>query len=153
MPLHKEIKKFCSEINRKIFHLINTFLKERLTVKVLIAVAVATAGLWIMLSVSVRQFFSLVVAGDKNTAGILAGLFSGFAYAVLIIIIRILAQNFNPLVMTFFQNLFIAICLILSASQLVGTRRNRGCAFNHSADSLFQRHEGHNCKQDRYIRL
>lgn len=87
------------------------FLKERLTVKVLIAVAVATAGLWIMLGVSVSQFFNLVVAGDKNTGGILAGLFSGFAYAVLIIIIRILAQNFNPMVMTFFQNLFIAVVL------------------------------------------
>jgi drug/metabolite transporter (DMT)-like permease len=92
------------------------FLKERLTVKVLIAVAVATAGLWIMLGVSVSQFFSLVVAGDKNTGGILAGLFSGFAYAVLIIIIRTLAQNFNPMIMTFFQNLFIATMLLPSVS-------------------------------------
>lgn len=88
------------------------FLKERLTVKVLIAVAVATAGLWIMLGISVSQFFSLVIAGDRNTGGILAGLFSGFAYAILIIVIRILAQNFNPLVMTFFQNLIIAVLLL-----------------------------------------
>jgi drug/metabolite transporter (DMT)-like permease len=89
------------------------FLKERLTIKVLIAVALATAGLWIMLGVSVSQFFSLVVAGDKDAGGILAGLFSGFAYAVLIIVIRILAQNFNPMIMTFFQNLFIAVVLSL----------------------------------------
>lgn len=92
------------------------FLKERLTVKVLIAVALSTAGLWIMLGVSVSPFFNLVVAGDKNTWGILAGLLSGFAYAVLIIIIRILAQNFNPMVMTFFQNLFIAAILLPSVS-------------------------------------
>jgi drug/metabolite transporter (DMT)-like permease len=88
------------------------FLRERLTIKVLIAIALSTTGLCIMLGISVSQFFSLVVAGDKNTGGILAGLFSGFTYAVVIIIIRILAQNFNPLIMTFFQNLFIAAMLL-----------------------------------------
>lgn len=88
------------------------FLKERLTIKVLASIIIATAGLWIMLGISISQFFSLVIAGDKNTGGILAGLFSGFVYAILVIIIRILAQSINPLVMTFFQNLFIAIFLI-----------------------------------------
>ncbi|BCB96351.1 hypothetical protein JZK55_12730 [Dissulfurispira thermophila] len=88
------------------------FLREKLTIKVLVSVTIATAGLWIMLGISVSQFFGLVIAGDKNTGGILAGLFSGFAYAVLIILIRILAQNFNPLIMTFFQNFFIAIFLM-----------------------------------------
>lgn len=88
------------------------FLKERLTVRVLLAVAIATTGLWIMLDVSATQFLKLAVEGDKNTGGILAGLFSGFAYAVLIIIIRMLAQNFNPVIMTFFQNLIIASALL-----------------------------------------
>lgn len=88
------------------------FLKEKLTARILLAVTVATAGLWIMLDVSVRQFLDLLIAGDKNTGGILAGLFSGFAYAVLIIVIRVLAQSFNPLIMTFFQNLFIAVMML-----------------------------------------
>ncbi|MBI3592123.1 MAG: EamA family transporter, partial [Nitrospirae bacterium] len=87
------------------------FLKERLTGRVLTAVAVATAGLWIMLDVSVSSFISLILAGDRNTGGILSGLFSGFAYAILIIIFRVFAQNFNPLVMTFFQNFVIAALL------------------------------------------
>ncbi|MDI6800908.1 MAG: EamA family transporter [Thermodesulfovibrionales bacterium] len=87
------------------------FLKERLTFRVLLAVAVASAGLWIMLGISAQEFFGLLTAGDKNTAGIFAGLFSGFAYAVLIVAIRILSQNFNPIVMAFFQNLFIAAVL------------------------------------------
>ena len=88
------------------------FLKEKLTTKVLLAVTVATAGLWIMLDISVSQFLDLLIAGDKDTRGIFAGIFSGFAYAALIIVVRIFAQNFNPLVMTFFQNIVIAIILL-----------------------------------------
>ncbi|HAK89676.1 MAG: hypothetical protein A2X55_04615 [Nitrospirae bacterium GWB2_47_37] len=87
------------------------FLRERLTMKILLAVAVATAGLWIMLGVSAGELFRLAVAGDRNTGGIIAGLFSGLAYAILIILIRILAKDFNPLVLTFFQNLIIAAVL------------------------------------------
>lgn len=88
------------------------FLKERLTAKILLAVAAASAGLWIMLGISVGQFIDLMVAGDRNTGGILAGLLSGFAYAVLVILIRIFAQNFPPVLMTFFQNIVIALLLL-----------------------------------------
>lgn len=88
------------------------FLKERLTVRILLAVIVATAGLWIMLGVSVGQFIDLLIAGDKNTGGILSGILSGFAYAMLIILIRVFAQNYHPLVLTFSQNLIIAIILV-----------------------------------------
>jgi drug/metabolite transporter (DMT)-like permease len=87
------------------------FLKERLTIRILLAVAVATAGLWIMLGVSAGRFIDLLVAGDMNTGGILAGLLSGFAYAVLIILFRIFAQTIHPLVMTFSQNIIIAALL------------------------------------------
>ncbi|HCL81759.1 MAG TPA: hypothetical protein DHW81_05915 [Nitrospiraceae bacterium] len=64
-----------------------------------------------MLGVSAGELFRLAVAGDRNTGGIIAGLFSGLAYAILIILIRILAKDFNPLVLTFFQNLIIAAVL------------------------------------------
>ncbi len=96
------------------------FLRERLTARVLVSVALATVGLWIMLGVSVPDFIRLVRAGDENTGGILSGLFSGFAYAVLIITFRVLAQNFHPLVMTFFQNSMIAL-LLLPFVRVTGT--------------------------------
>ncbi len=108
------------------------FLKERLTKKVLLAVAVATAGLWIMLGISASELFKLAAAGDRNTGGILAGLFSGFAYALLIILIRILAKDFNPLVMTFFQNLIIAVVLspfVFSTPKLLNSLTSAWWAF------------------------
>lgn len=79
-------------------------LKEKATVAVLAAVATATFGLWVMLDVSPGQFVDLMVAGDRNTGGIMAGLFSGFAYAAIVIILRILAQAVRPLVVLLFQN-------------------------------------------------
>lgn len=88
------------------------FLKERLTPKILSAVVIASAGLWIMLDFSLTQFIALIAAGDQNTKGILAGLFSGFAYAILIIVLRIFAQNFNPILLTLSQNLMIALILM-----------------------------------------
>ncbi|GAB4423507.1 MAG: EamA family transporter [Thermodesulfovibrionales bacterium] len=88
------------------------FLKERLTWRILLAVATATLGLWIMLGVSVSHFLDLIIAGDRNTGGILAGLLSGLSYAVLIILFRIFAQGYHPLVMTFFQNLIISFILL-----------------------------------------
>ena len=88
------------------------FLKERLTGRVLLAVFTASAGLWIMLGVSMGQFVDLMVAGDRNTGGILAGLLSGFAYAVLVILFRIFAQRFSPVLMAFSQNTVIAALLV-----------------------------------------
>src|SRR5208283_465347 len=88
------------------------FLKERLTVKVFASIVIATAGLWIMLGVSYGDFMSLIFSGDKNMAGILAGLLSGIAYALLIIVLRVLSRNFNPLIMTFVQNSVIALILL-----------------------------------------
>lgn len=88
------------------------FLKERLTWKILLAVAVATAGLWVMLDVSLKQFIDLLMAGDRNTGGIIAGLLSGLAYAVLVIIMRVMSQSFHPLVMTFSQNFIVSLILL-----------------------------------------
>lgn len=88
------------------------FLKERLTRKVLVAILIASLGLWVMFGMSASQFMNLIKAGDKNTGGILAGLFSGFTYAVVVIIMRVLSQSFHPLVMTFSQNLIIAAILL-----------------------------------------
>lgn len=87
------------------------FLKEKVTRRILFAILAGGAGLWIMLDLSARTFIGLLLAGDRNTAGIVAGLFSGFAYAVLIIVFRKVALSSRPLIMTLFQN--IVVCLLL----------------------------------------
>ncbi|HET6514255.1 MAG TPA: DMT family transporter [Thermodesulfovibrionales bacterium] len=88
------------------------FLRERLTGKIVLSVTIATAGLWTLLDVSVSGFVSMAVTGNRDTGGILAGLFSGFAYGMLVILIRIFAQNYHPMIMTFFQNLVVAALLV-----------------------------------------
>jgi drug/metabolite transporter (DMT)-like permease len=79
------------------------FLKEIITKRIIAVIIIASIGLWIML-----DGFSFK---EGHTAGIIAGLVSGFAYAVIIIFVRIHAQNFNPLVLAFFSNATIAILL------------------------------------------
>jgi drug/metabolite transporter (DMT)-like permease len=88
------------------------FLPERLTARVLVAVGLATTGLWLLLGVSPTRFLSLLMSGNRETVGILAGLLSGVAYAAVVIIVRIAAQRTHPLVMTFFQNLAIVVLLL-----------------------------------------
>ncbi|MBI4683758.1 MAG: EamA family transporter [Nitrospirae bacterium] len=79
------------------------FLNERITKKITIVIIIASAGLWIMLN-----GFSF---SDSHTAGLIAGLISGLAYAVIIIFVRFYAKDFKPLVLSFFSNTMIAILL------------------------------------------
>ncbi len=99
-------------------------LKERFTFKTLIAVLIATSGLWIMLGVSPEEFYYSLAKGSKDSLGIISGLFSGLAYAMVIILIRRLAPQYNPVVMTFFQNTLISVMLLpfakLSADLITG---------------------------------
>lgn len=88
------------------------FLRERLTIRLAMAVIISTAGLWIMLNISAKDLINLVLAGDKNTMGIIAGLISGIAYAFIVITFRIFSQNYHPLVLTFSQNIVIASLLL-----------------------------------------
>lgn len=80
------------------------FLKEKITEKVIIAIIIASVGLWIMLNGFTFQ--------EDHTRGILSGLFSGLTYAVIVILARVYAQNYNPLVLTFFSNIAIVILLV-----------------------------------------
>lgn len=95
------------------------FLKEKLTIRILLSIAVATAGLWIMLGISIKEFFGLIMEGDRNTGGIIAGLLSGVAYAILIIIMRVMSKGFHPFIIAFFQNSIIALILLPFASAKV----------------------------------
>ena len=86
--------------------------RERLTGRILLSVAVATLGLWVLLGLSPGRFAGMLTAGDRETLGTLAGLFSGFVYALLVIVSRIFARSAHPLVMTFFQNIVIVFLLL-----------------------------------------
>ncbi len=79
-------------------------LREKTTKGVVAALAIASAGLWIMLN-----GFSL---SDSHAAGIMAGLISGVMYAGIIISARIFTQGLDPIVLTFFSNMVIAAVLL-----------------------------------------
>lgn len=49
---------------------------------------------------------------ETMAAGIIAGLISGLAYAIIIILLRKYSQQFHPLVLAFFINLFLGIFLL-----------------------------------------
>ena len=49
---------------------------------------------------------------EQHMKGIAAGVFSGFTYAVLIILGRSLALKFTPLLITVFQNLVVVLLLL-----------------------------------------
>jgi drug/metabolite transporter (DMT)-like permease len=80
------------------------FLKEVITKRIVMVIIIASIGLWVML-----DGFSFK---ENQTAGIMAGLASGLAYAIIVIFLRIHAKNFNPLVLAFFTNAFITILLV-----------------------------------------
>jgi RarD protein len=78
-------------------------LKERISRAALIAIVLASVGLWIML-----EGFSF---DRHDTDGIIAGLLSGCAYATLILYVRFHAQRFHPIVFALFTNTAV-ICLL-----------------------------------------
>ena len=80
------------------------FLSEKITTKIAVVIVISSIGLWIML-----DGFSLQTG---HTAGIISGIISGFAYAVILILVRKYARNFHPLVLTFLINIVIAALLV-----------------------------------------
>ncbi|OGW40943.1 MAG: hypothetical protein A2Y97_03125 [Nitrospirae bacterium RBG_13_39_12] len=79
-------------------------LKESIDRIVITAIIISTAGLLLML-----KGLSL---SEQDVKGIIAGVLSGLSYALIIIIGRSLAQRFNTLVITFFQNLVVVLILL-----------------------------------------
>jgi drug/metabolite transporter (DMT)-like permease len=79
------------------------FLREKITKRITIVIIIASIGLWIMLN-----GFSFE---EGQMAGIVAGLFSGLAYAIIVIFLRMYSQRFNPLILAFFSNAAIAVML------------------------------------------
>ncbi|GAB4484922.1 MAG: hypothetical protein OHK006_10090 [Thermodesulfovibrionales bacterium] len=79
------------------------FLKEEITRVVIAAIALASAGLVVMLN-----GFTI---DPGHLIGMLAGLLSGFSYAAIIILGRILAQEFSPVVLSFAVNSVVVLAL------------------------------------------
>ena len=79
------------------------FLKEKMTWSLAVAIALASVGLWVMLNG--------LLLGRGQIAGIVAGLISGVAYAVIVILGRLYAQRYRPVVLTFLVNATILILL------------------------------------------
>ncbi|NJD57373.1 MAG: hypothetical protein FIA94_13360 [Nitrospirae bacterium] len=72
------------------------FLKEKITLHLVAAILLASAGLWLMLN-----GLSFI---ESQSAGIIAGVISGGAYALIVILGRVSAQQFRPVVLTFLVN-------------------------------------------------
>jgi drug/metabolite transporter (DMT)-like permease len=88
------------------------FLREPLTWKLIAAILISSAGLWILLGRTPIELMVAFADPGRDTLGIMSGLLSGCAYAVLVLLVRVFAQSYNPLVLTFFQNLIIFALLL-----------------------------------------
>ncbi len=93
------------------------FLGERITRRLVLSILVASVGLWTMLGGATilecfRSVFTRGVKPGPDLVGIVSGLLSGIAYAVVVILIRVFSRRFNPYVLVFFQNLFMTVMLL-----------------------------------------
>lgn len=73
------------------------FLKEKMTWPLILAILLASAGLWIMLNGLSLQ--------KGQAAGIIAGVISGGAYALIVVLGRLYAPQFRPVLLTFLVNM------------------------------------------------
>jgi drug/metabolite transporter (DMT)-like permease len=88
------------------------FLKEALTRRVAASIAVATLGLWLLIGMEPGDLLMGLGEPGSDAMGIAAGLCSGVAYAVLILVVRAFALNVHPVPMCYFQNLAIILILL-----------------------------------------
>lgn len=80
------------------------FLGEKITSRLIFAIAVGSSGLWVLL-----KGFSF---DDAHGYGIAAGLGSGVSYAIIIILSRSYSRHFPPVVLSFLANTFIMFMLL-----------------------------------------
>lgn len=88
------------------------FLKERITKSILLSIVIASAGLWILLGISFSDLLSFFKEPSRDALGIMSGLLSGFVYAIVILLVRVYAQSFNPVILCFSLNLIISLLLL-----------------------------------------
>lgn len=85
------------------------FLKEKIFRTTWVAIMLSSLGLWVMLGRP--DFTQMLAVNDINTRGIIAGAFSGVAYAFIILTIRGISSKFSALYIVFVQNLIVVLAL------------------------------------------
>lgn len=88
------------------------FLKERFTLRVFGAIVLASVGLLILLGMDPSEIAYVWRLRDGNSLGIFSGLVSGVSYAMLIVMVRVLAPHEDVVVLVFFQNLMMCVLLL-----------------------------------------
>ncbi len=80
------------------------FLSEKTSIAVLYSIVIASIGLYLM--------FGTVSLSDREIPGVWAGLASGVVYAMIILIMRTLAQKYDSLLIVFLQNVVVITVLL-----------------------------------------
>lgn len=86
------------------------FLKEKIFRTTWIAIMLSSMGLWVMLGRP--DFTEMLSVNNGNTRGIIAGAFSGVAYAFIILTVKGIASRFSSLFIVFVQNLVAVFALL-----------------------------------------
>ncbi|MFV1976650.1 MAG: DMT family transporter [Candidatus Scalindua sp.] len=86
------------------------FLKEKILKTAWFAIILSSLGLWLILGAPASG--EGIFPEDSESRGIIAGVISGFAYALLILIIRGIASQFSALFIIFIQNSLVALLLL-----------------------------------------
>jgi drug/metabolite transporter (DMT)-like permease len=86
------------------------FLKERNQRTIWIAIMLSTIGMWLMLWMPSSGRVIPMSVSERN--GIIAGASSGFAYALIILMLRALAFRYSPLFIIFMQNSVMSLILL-----------------------------------------
>lgn len=86
------------------------FLKEKIFKTTWLAIILSSIGLWFILKTPASiEWISL---RDSERSGIIAGVLSGLAYALLILVVRGIASKYSALFIIFIQNAFVALLLL-----------------------------------------
>ncbi len=86
------------------------FLREKIHKITWIAIVLSSFGLWMILRGQASDG-RLALAGNES-AGIIAGVLSGFAYAWTILIVRKIVTRYSALFIVFFQNIVVSLLLL-----------------------------------------
>ncbi len=86
------------------------FLKERNHKTIWTAIMLSTVGMWLILWIPSSGRVIPMSGSERN--GIIAGASSGFAYALIILMLRALASRYSPLFIIFIQNSVMSIILL-----------------------------------------
>ncbi len=86
------------------------FLKERIVKTAWLAIVLSSIGLWLIIGASGPE--ERVFLGNSERNGIIAGVFSGLAYAFLILIIRRIAKKYSSLFIVCVQNCLVVLMLL-----------------------------------------